>query len=255
MNTNVHLHDEDKNLISRLSDMIKFCNEKNIIKYSHFFDERQKQIVMSYLKKENFENYLLYGGYENAERCVLGLFPKYAEKSTTNFPITALSFKYRKEDILSHRDFLGALMSKQIKRSMLGDIIINDGSAVVFVYNTVSSAILIETEKIGSVGVNVSTDDNPIIEKIENFSEITGTVSSLRLDSVISLSLRLSREKAVQLIKNIGVGVNCELKNSPDFHVSEGDKYSVKGYGKFLLLSVNGRTKKDRIYICIKKYI
>lgn len=255
MNTNVHLHDEDKNLISRLSDMIKFCNEKNIIKYSHFFDERQQQIVMSYLKKENFENYLLYGGYENAERCVLGLFPQYSEKSTANFPITPLSFKYRKEDILSHRDFLGALMSKQIKRSMLGDIIINDGSAVVFVYNTVSSAILIETEKIGSVGVNVSTDDNPIIEKIENFSEITGTVSSLRLDSIISLSLRLSREKAVQLIKNTGVGVNFELKYSPDFHINEGDKFSVKGYGKFILSSVNGRTKKDRIYICIKKYI
>jgi RNA-binding protein YlmH len=255
MNVGIHLHDEDNILISRINDMIKSCNEKHSVKYTNFLDERQKHLVLSYLKKEHFDNYLFYGGYENAERCILGMFPEYFEKSIENFPIIALSFKYRKEDVLSHRDFLGALMSRQIKRSMLGDIIVNNGNTVVFVYNTVSEAILCETSKIGSVGVNISIDKNPVIIKNEKFSEITGTVSSLRLDSVLSLALRLSREKASQLIKNIGVNVNFEQKNAVDFQLNVGDKFSVRRYGKFVLFSVNGRTKKDRIHICIKKYI
>ena len=255
MNISIQLQDEDKILISRINDMIKFCNEKHSVKYTHFLDERQKQITLSYLKKEHFNNYLFYGGYDCSERCVLGMFPEYVEKSLEDFPITALSFKYREEDKLSHRDFLGALMSRQVKRSMLGDIVVNKGNAVVFVYNTVCDPILSEINKIGSVGVNVSIDKNPAIVKSERFSEITGTVSSLRLDSIVSLALRLSREKASQLIKSVGVDVNFELKNSVDFQLNEGDRFSMRGYGKFMLFSVNGKTKKDRIHICIKKYI
>ena len=37
--------------------------------------------------------------------------------------------------------------------------------------------------------------------------------------------------------------------------VETGDKITVRGYGKFVLDSADGRTKKDRIVIKAKKYI
>ena len=103
--------------------------------------------------------------------------------------------------------------------------------------------------------MNVSVEINPTVQKNESFGEISGTVASLRLDSIISLAVGISREKAAQLIRNTGVDVNYEKKYSVDFQLQEGDKFSLRGYGKFIVYSVNGRTRKDRIHLCIKNYL
>lgn len=44
-------------------------------------------------------------------------------------------------------------------------------------------------------------------------------------------------------------------KNSPKILLEEGCTFSVRGYGKFKLLSVDGTTKKDRIHITLNKFV
>ncbi|MDE7290085.1 MAG: hypothetical protein K2N71_11390 [Oscillospiraceae bacterium] len=64
----------------------------------------------------------------------------------------------------------------------------------------------------------------------------------------------ISREKSAMLIKGGSVSVMYSVETAASCQLSEGDIFSVRGHGKFVLYSVNGRTKKDRFHITVKKY-
>ena len=64
-----------------------------------------------------------------------------------------------------------------------------------------------------------------------------------------------SRNKAVSLINSEKVQVNFKICAQTSATLKEGTVFSVRGFGKFELASVNGETKKGRISITIKKYV
>lgn len=248
---------EDRLLVSHFLDMIEICEKSYVPRFSAFLDERQIILAKSFMEEQGCKEYKLYGGYDSASRMVLGVFPEYwevRENEWEDFPVSALRFRFRAADKLSHRDFLGSFMSRQIKRNMLGDIIVGSGTAAVIVHDTVKPVLMSEISKIGSVGVSVSEGDISDLHIEQSFTEKSGTVSSLRLDGVISLAAGISREKSASLIKGGYAAVMYETIQSVSYQLSQGDIFSVRGYGKFILHSVNGKTKKDRIHITIKKY-
>lgn len=247
------LPEEDRLLVSRLLDMIELCEKSCQPRFSYFLNEHEALLAQSVMEEQGCEVYKLYGGYEEASRKILGIFPLYWEDGES-FPISALSIKYREADKLSHRDFLGVFMSKQIKRDRLGDIIIESGKAVAFVHDSVKDTLIFEVSKIGSVGVKITEEKNPVIHAEKNFIEKSGTVSSLRLDSIVGMAAGISREKSAMLIKGGNVSVMYSVEMSASRQLSEGEIFSVRGHGKFILHSVNGRTKKDRLHITVKKY-
>ena len=247
------LPEDDRILVSHILDMIEICERSYQPKFSFFLDERQVLLAENVMQEQHYEHYSFYGGYDIASRKVLGVFPPYWD-SEEIFPVTALSIKYRESDKLTHRDFLGVFMSRQIKRNMLGDIVVGKGITTVFVYNTVKDMLLSEISKIGSVGVKISETESLDFQVEQSFTEKTGTVSSMRLDSVVSVASGLSREKSANLIKGGNVTVMYNVIETPSYQMSEGEIFSVRGSGKFILFSVNGKTKKDRIHITIKKY-
>ncbi len=250
-----HFNDEDKIFAAKICDMVEFCESKHSARYSFFLNERQCFLAEDTLKALGFSNYMLFGGFEGASRKVLGVFPEYCEPDKNPFPIIAVKFSYRKIDKLSHRDFLGAIMSKQIKRETVGDIVVNDGEAVAFIYNTVKDVFFNEISKIGSVGVKLSEIPAENIEAKQNFLEISGTVSSLRADCVFSLAAKMSRSQAVLLIKSAGIDINYKKVFSPSEILNCGDVFGITGYGKFKLEEIGNETKKGRIHIKINKYI
>lgn len=243
---------DDRVLVSHIMDMADICEKSYTPRFSNFLDERQIALAQSALNGRGFERYSFFGGYAEASRKVLGVFPPYCEE---DYPVSAVVFKYRENDKLSHRDFLGAFMSRQIKRDMLGDIVVGKGSTAAFVYDTVKPVLLSEITKIGSVGVKAFEDENPDIQVVQAFTEKNGTVSSLRLDSVLALAAGISRGKASDIIKGGNVTVNYSTAEVSSMEMNEGDVFSARGFGKFILSSVNGKTKKDRYHITVKKYI
>ncbi len=247
------LPEEDRILVSHILDMIEICEKSYQPRFSYFLDERQAMLAENVMLEQKCDNYKLFGGYENASRKVLGIFPPFFDDEEF-YPFSVLSIKYRESDKLSHRDFLGVFMSKQIKRNMIGDIIVGKGNTIVFVYNTVKDVLMSEVSKIGSVGVKISETDNANIQFEQSFIEKTGTVSSMRLDSIVSVASGLSRDKSASLIKGGNVTVMYNVVETPSYQLDEGDIFSVRGSGKYILFSVNGKTKKDRIHITIKKY-
>jgi len=246
---------EEKLFCAHIEDMVERCERKYVPQFTHFLDERQVMIARQVMNRTGWQDHLFWGGYPDAARCILGVFPPYSEYGPDDFPLHPITFDYRGEDSLSHRDFLGSLMALQIKREALGDILVGKGSTVVFAVPAVSSLIINEIKKVGSVGVRASASLPKELPAAHEFQSISGTVSSLRLDCVASLVTKLSREKAAQLIRSGLVMVDHAPCIHVDYVVKEGEKLSIRGHGKYVIGGTDGLSKKGRIRLTVQKYI
>lgn len=80
-------------------------------------------------------------------------------------------------------------------------------------------------------------------------------MASMRLDGVVKALCGLSREDASKLVARGDVSLNCFEKYETDREVQNGDIISVKGFGKYIVDSTGGRTRKDRLRVSARKYI
>ena len=91
---------------------------------------------------------------------------------------------------------------------MIGDIVLQDGNAWAFVMEKMSRYLAENLTMIRhtSVVTEIAADFSELPEP--EMEEISGTVSSVRLDSVIALCGRLSRTRAASYIEGEKVSVN-----------------------------------------------
>ena len=141
-------------LAARLEDSIKLSRKR--LCFLGFLDEAQAAFCQERLSRRQDVAYLSWGGHEYAERVVLGFFPDYLEPAPEFFPITPLVLSYRKEDKLTHRDFLGSFMALGVERSVIGDIVVGEGQCVAFLREEMGEYFLRNIQKIGRVGVKPS---------------------------------------------------------------------------------------------------
>lgn len=251
--------EEERLFISRIEDMVKLCEKTYTARFSPFLSEAEAALAGRFLEYIHAENYIFYGGYENAGRVILGVFPQFEQPSEEDFPIERVKFSGRGAGALTHRDILGSLMSLGITRGSVGDIVRSGDASYEAYYAMLSPAAadmaLMQIVKIGRAGVKCESARGERIVREDRFSEISGTIASLRLDCVLSLALRASREKAAGLIRSGSVSVNHGITESVSEILSEGDVLSVRGYGRFILDRIGDRTKKDRLHITVKKYL
>lgn len=256
----VHLQQltgEEKILQARFQDAINAVRLKNQIKFVGFLDLRGQQILKAVAQAEGFTAWQLYGGYSGAERCVAGFFPDYidaAEDQAHLFPVKAITARFRPQDKLSHRDFLGSLMGLRIARELTGDLLVGEGTAVLFVLATAFPLITTELTKVGRVGVSLSEGAEALEKVMPVIKPLSGTVNSQRLDAVVAFLTRLAREKAQNLIRQELVKVDGQIRTDTAGSVEAGNILSVRGYGKYIIQSFDGITKKGRLRIAAGHY-
>lgn len=199
-------------------------------------------------------NCIGWGGVENAARVMLCFAPFEMQIQIKQFPIICITFRYRMGKKLEHRDFLGALMSSNVERNAVGDILVGERVAQAFVRASVAPVIVQEVHKIGCTGVQVNMDEPVCLEAGTNYITLNGTVVSMRADVLVAFVTKRSREKAVQLIRQGGLQCRHETIESPSAVMQTGDIFSIRGYGKFRVQQMDGITRKGRYHITILKY-
>ena len=248
---------EDKVLLAKLWDKINAGIRRNISANTCFLSPRELELAKYLFGNE--PGLYAFGGYEDAERKMLIYLPDYLEEDSLyeeDSPLVCLRATYFEKDDLSHRDFLGSLMGSGIARETVGDICVGKGCCDFFV--TAEIAPYIHQNFLSAGRTKLHLEQIPLLEAQipePEVKEIKDTLASLRLDSVISSGFRIGRSLASQYVsagKAAIDGLPCE---KPDKAVSEGMKISVRGLGKIKLVSVNGRTKKDRISVTIHRYV
>ncbi|QAT49843.1 hypothetical protein EQM14_08650 [Caproiciproducens sp. NJN-50] len=242
-------------LETRFRDLVRLCAAGGRARFSAFLDEREAFEARKLAEREKAGNILLWGGYPEAERVMLGVFPDFIRPDEAEFPVDAVTAVFRKCDRLSHRDFLGALLHTGMERSALGDILVGEGRCVFFCRREISDFLLLQISKIGGTGVRMTKGFDGPLPEARRFEEWDAVVASARLDCAAAAAVSTSREKASAMIRSGLVQLNHETVVSPSEEVREGDTISVRGKGRFALDQVGPVTKKGRLILRGRKYL
>jgi RNA-binding protein YlmH len=84
---------------------------------------------------------------------------------------------------------------------------------------------------------------------------IKDTVSSVRLDSIVSSAFRISRSSAAEAVRSGIVSVDHVECLKPDAKVEEGSSIVLKGKGKAILEEIGSESKKSRTWVRLKRFI
>lgn len=247
---------EDRVLLAKLWDKIQTGMRKNIPAHSGFLSPRELQLAQFLFG--DTEGLYHFGGYSDAERKMLVYLPDYLEPdylSGEESPVICLRAQFYRGESPNHRDFLGALMGCGITRECVGDILVAERSCDFLVTSGIAPFILQNFESAGRVSLKLSQIPlNALFCPIQNFTEVTDTVASVRLDSVIAAGFRISRAKACEYIAAGRAVLNGLICEKPDRVPGLNCKISVRGLGKIKLTAIGHITKKGRISVVIHRY-
>ncbi len=247
-----HILDPEKTIQMRqLLDKIEIVLKEHNILNTDFFDPYEIYLSKSILNRFDIGFYED-GGIINAERNIIQIFPDYYDISNLNKQIKCLKITGDLSK-LTHKDFLGALLNLGIKRSKVGDILVYDHYCAIILKDEISDFVLLNLEKIGNKKVEIE-EMNPIDlgEPSIKYKEINEYLSSLRLDIFISAAYNLSRTESSNLIKSGKVKVNWEKIHKPSTELESNDVISIRGYGRSILYSIEGITKKSKFRAIIR---
>lgn len=252
-------NNEDKIFVSRIIDYINQSSKIHNQRWSNFLDPNRQLMarqVYEGLKPKEI-SLTFYGGYHSAERKIAIFSPEYYDIEDNSSLLDVLSIvpkgNFRK---LSHRDYLGAMLSTGIVRDKIGDIILEENEAKVVLLSDISYFVVQNLSKIGNCSVNIERVDIEALKGVEpKIKEIKTTIPSLRLDCIISEGFGTSRSQIAECIPKALVKVNHKVITKQDYIVKEMDIISVQGKGRILVAGVGGLTKKGRVSVIIHRFI
>lgn len=246
---------EDKQLLARASDAVVLSERRYMQKTVGFLNPRQRYLIEKEIFVPETLQTTFYGGYEEAERTLFVCCPQYEEMDFTK-AVAVLLITGRDIMSLSHRDYLGSLLGLGITRENIGDIVVEEERAIIFVRREMCGFILQNLTKVGRHGIQITeTALQDVKVRPRPLEEIRTTVSSLRLDCIVAAAIRVSRAKAAEMVEAELVSLNFAVCSRVSVQVAEGDLLSVRGYGRMKLASVGGLTRKNRQGIVIERYL
>lgn len=241
---------ETELLLSKVDDAVTLYQRRGCPVYSGFYNENEISAVIGHFASLHFTDFVFWGGAQNCTRMMMSA----GFSSNYDFPITVLRFDFRKCDELSHRDFLGAFMSLGLSRETIGDIIVDVGVSYAFVKNEIADFIMSQISKIGRVGVKITKEENVSLSFEQKTQEIVLSVSSLRVDNIVSKICFISRSEAAKLISSELVFVNHVAVKSNSLILKENDVITIRKKGKFIFQSILGLSKKGKQRILLKHF-
>jgi len=240
----------------RFIDLSKQADRKNIVTFSDFLNLNEQNIF--YQNKNLFEtSTILSGGYEYAERQIAAFLPD-ALSYDWVFPITCLKIipSYPKfSDKLTHRDILGSIMNLGIERSKIGDILLQQNDYYLFCCESISHYIIENLEKIKHTIVTVTIVDGKNLNIVPEFEELSGVISSNRLDAIIACICHISRSQSSDFIIGGKAFINGKEILHNTYICKEGDIISIRSIGKFVFKNISGETKKGHLKLQYLKYV
>lgn len=243
---------DDRLFLSKMCDLCDRSIKTGLITYSRFLSPREQLLVSD--REIFFGKLSFFGGYDDADRRIVAFIPNDWEE--ISYPISYVTIRQTNQRQYSHRDYLGSVLGLGITRELTGDIAVSEDGAVMAVLYEIADFVSMNLTKVASASVRVSvSDESTFPEGTKTFLDISSTVSSLRLDCVLSAVLGKSRTHSQELISEGSVNVNYNAVKNPSLILKEGDTISARGSGKFKLETIGSLTKKGRTHIEVKKYI
>ena len=254
---------EDKICLSQVLDKIEFSKSKDRIEFTDFLDMYQVSLVEKFLRKINFSNYKLYGGYSDAERKILIAYPeKYNESMLEKnyskiFKIVRVKLPEEEKGKYTHRNYLGGIIKLGLKREKVGDILVQTEGADIITFVDFSNILKEELKSLTRFqNATISIEEiNDIKINEVKVEEVSIIVPSLRLDNIVSDLAKTSRSKAVQIIAQERVFINGQNETKVSKQIKLNDIITIRGKGRFVIKAFSGTTRSGRTVILVDKYV
>lgn len=249
---------ENNILINRLDDYISKALKTDRPVYTDFLNPAQQSLYIDILDKSKDVVYFAFGGHERCERrvfCISSVFSDIVPEFG-NIKVIKIDFDKFNKKWITHRSILGAILGLGNDRRMVGDILIKELSAYVFLFDTTAEFVGQSLVSVG--GANVSTTvlkTTDLDFEYEQGAIKKATVPSLRLDSVLSAGLNLSRGKAAELVASDLVFVNWKQRSKANFVLKENDVISIRKRGRIVLKSIGKQSAKGRTWIELECFL
>lgn len=280
--------DENNLFLKNIEEKYERFLDYYTIMNSDFLTMEQQSMLSGFLRAHRREGVFFYGGYAEAERRQVIFLPDYtgvSEKISAlpqlgnekeeNYAVCRVLTKYFEENpesspiclldvvippaehkTLGHRDYLGALMGEGIKREKVGDILVHEKGAQIIVASELADYLAENFRQVGSVSVFVKKSQISALNSTEiRTISLKFTVSSPRIDNIVSGVFGISRKDAVSAISHGKVFVSGREITKPDFALKGGEKIVLRGKGKAIYNGVTGTSKKGKLYVDVEKYI
>lgn len=194
--------------------------------------------------------YDFFGGYQQAQRqmCLIG------ENFDFKDYICCLSASYnRKFNSLSHRDIKGAIYNSGIELNRFGDMWVDDDRIYFYCCKDISQFLQNNLNKVGNCTVRFQEVE--FQSQTYSFEEYRFSLSSLRLDKVVSALIRKSRQKAQDFIYAGFVNVNYLTIEDFTYLCNNNDILSLKTHGRYQIIDIEKNRKSGKIIIKVKKFV
>ena len=261
---------------ARLEDAIAKC-DKGTVSVTRFLTPQERKRAERILQMRGMSGQAwFWGGYPQAERTCLFLLPDYlcalcdlplmecapervAELIGDDLTasVTAVLVRGSRYRTLTHRDYLGSVLGVGLERDAVGDIAVqNEHEAVVFCAQKPAELLLTLLEKVATDTVKcVPYTLSEAFTDGKRYQHISDTVASARLDCVVAALTNLSRDDAQAAVRTGLVEVDFEPTERVNLELQPPLTISVRGYGRFILHSFDGETRKGRLRMRADKLI
>lgn len=249
---------QDEMTIRRYIDLAEMSLKQGRFTFTPFLTEAECSDF--YVARNTIPNagVTIFGGYEDAERVMI----RFGDADTLGweepFPIccvkiSPLSMKFA--DALTHRDFLGAVMHLGLRRSEIGDILVDEKEAYLFCTPTMAEVLCRELTTVRHTTVRCEQTTELPVRLTQNRKEGEVQAASERIDGIIAKLCHISRSECLELFRRSLIFVNGRCVESSSYLLKEDDKVSVRGYGKFRYLGISGKTRKGNLIVKYEQYV
>ena len=244
-------------LKERLTELARRSYEQGIYTFTPFLGLSQQQAFYEIQQEVAYAGVGMEGGSPVCERRMIRFGSVEHLGYEEEYPIRCVGIEPvapKFAEKLTHRDFLGAIMNLGIERDTVGDIFVQDKAAMVFCQESITPYLTEQLKQVRRTPVKCIVTEvteelrTPVLEKISM------SVSSARIDAVISKIYNLSRNQSMELFRVGRVYVNGRLVENNSYALKEGDSVTVRGFGRFLYAGVQGETRKGKVRVSVGMY-
>lgn len=254
----VHFHPDERPFVDRALEWVERAAERHAAVVTDFLDPRQQFILQSIAGREPDIALRLDGGYPEAERRRAVIVPSYRDPEDVHAGIAVLAVEASGGKFvgLDHGDYLGALIGLGIRRDVIGDLHVREDGCHCLVTEEMAGFLHTHLTQVHRVPVRTDILPREALRVVRpEMEEAVITVASLRLDGVASDAFRISRSKIMDPIRAGRCRVNWKTEEDPSARLAEGDVVSLKGFGRFKILRVDGPTRSGRLRVTIGKFV
>ncbi len=246
---------EEQQLQKRFSELAEQSYQNNTYYFTDFLSATDAALAYTVVEASEFSQW---GGADGCERVLLRFGNPEEFGYEIPYPIQILKIEpliKKFADELNHRDFLGALMNLGIERDTIGDIVVKDKAAYVFVVERIADYIRENLGQVKHTHVKSQVLEEMPEEVKPQLEPVELIVASTRLDTIVAKLYHLSRNQALDLFRKKLVLVNGRIYENNSGNPKDGDVVAVRGYGKFIFRNIQYDTKKGKQAILVERYV